>query len=264
MEQICDYRRWAPEKTRFQPVTNLCLLPGQLQNLSETGRLRGSKCGTGMVLLVDEGEYDALYFHLEGFQPLYLPEQKKPYMAELLYRTDREGEIEEAERLLQASGFFRRTRCIHFTAPLCSIEPEEHGIILAQATHLNAVRGLWEQHLSCYDFHEDSRARLAKLIEQNKICCALNNNGDVCGAMMLDIQQRRLSCRHLVVHPDYRGKGLGQKILHFAFAHGLKLGCRTASHWVAEDNLPSVAMHRKLMKQTNRMMAQYVLEKRSK
>lgn len=285
MEQIFDYQEWVSNLPQNQVnkgwMSNLYLMPAQLQTAAKEHRLYGQVLPSGgFVLLTDEGAYDSLYFKIKSVDEFTFMKREKPVMAELVYQDKQWSTMQMLEEMLLAKDFYLRARCVQFAKKLTSCENAyvhgenaiadsaktfskkygEYQIIPAVEADKEQILKLWQDLLSPYDFHDSSKAELDENLAKGRVICVRDAAEKVCGASYFDQQGRRFSSRHVVVDPAHQGKGLGAALLAFSEAYGILAGCRNVTGWVALDNDSSLAIHRKWMEETDRKLAQYVLE----
>lgn len=271
MEQIVDYKEWiASEKqTDRKWLTNLYLMPDQLQMLAEEKRLYGQKLPAGgFVLLVDEGEYDSLHFKVKSLEEFSFDKREKPVLAEIVYRESKQQEIQVLEDLLAANGFEIRARFVQFIKNLPKEESswaeekqhDEYKIARGTLADKEVILKLWQELLEPYDFQDFCKEKLDEYLLDGKIFCAKDISGIVRGACLFEQHGKRYSYRHLVVDSAHQGKRLGSALLRYCEAYGIHRGCRSAAEWVALDNYSSLAINRRQMQESDKKMVQYVLE----
>lgn len=274
MEKINDYKCWAQSLNiklkNKESLSNLYLMPEQLQSISREQRLCGEELiSGGFILLVDEGEYDSLYFKIKSVEDFKFQKQQKPVLVEIVYMDNKEEEIQIMKEMLIENGFYMRVCCVQFSGSLREVENarfekemiyKDYRISPGTREDKDVVLRYWERMLSPYDFRDRCKAEILTNLENQKIICARDKNNNVCGASFLALDGRNISNRHVVVDTDHQGKGLGKALLSYGEMYGAESGCKSMTGWVALDNEASLTVHRKIMKETNRKLVQFVLE----
>ena len=72
--------------------------------------------------------------------------------------------------------------------------------------------------------------RLQKMIENNYLCIGVFNNKKLIGISGLWIIQKYYTGKYIepdnvVIHPDYRGKGIGEMMSKWIDEYAIKIGC---------------------------------------
>ena len=88
-----------------------------------------------------------------------------------------------------------------------------------------------------------------KLIKKSHVL-ALYDKDTIVGSLTL-VEMYKLSgfkgsLEHLIVHKDYRGQGLGKKLMNYAIDLGKKLKMEALFLTVDTDNIPANSLYKKL------------------
>ena len=78
------------------------------------------------------------------------------------------------------------------------------------------------------------RADYTALIAEGSVYVAAYE-GDVCGVLVLKYAERHVLIENVAVHPDYQGRGLGQKLMRSAEQRAAKAGLKEV--WLYTNEL---------------------------
>ena len=97
---------------------------------------------------------------------------------------------------------------------------------------------------------------------EHNVLCLVNSNDIVVAAILWNDRGKVRNYGHVAVLSEYRHKGLGSIIMRYSIYDAIKKDMKVFKSWVAEDNVASLAMHRKLGFIKNGMISyQYLFER---
>jgi ribosomal protein S18 acetylase RimI-like enzyme len=85
----------------------------------------------------------------------------------------------------------------------------------------------------------------AKVIRQHDVF-VLTVCEKIIGVLVLIKQEEMLLLDNVAVHPDYQGRGLGQRLITFAENEAMNAGCKTLTLYTNEQMTENIELYKKL------------------
>jgi len=227
----------------------------------EAERVAVSLTEQGLLVFVDEGSYERLFYYLRKQNTDCFPRVSaaKPTVLEELDSSGRRGAyIELLGERLAASGWRMLARNLQVSSALdgrrteieASFQASKEGIMsqglrLGLGTRENSdeVIHLWKQYLRPSDI---PRIHLAFAEDENqRVICAINDQGAVCGVNWWSYRGLTCEVRHTVTHPDYLHRGIAYSLLMASLYAACQDGCAQATTFIDQENSKSLHLYEK-------------------
>ena len=224
---------------------------------------------SGCLFLIDEGNYDDLYYLIKKGTLINLSGNKRNILInDSLIVKEVFNREENINNLYINSGF--KLESVNYLL-LLDIDKKlsdlnkkleickpiiDYRIINSDIKKydIHEAKKIWKENLKETDIPLDHYhfGNLIALIHDNRIIAVawydLNKRGD-------------LEWRHIVVDKQFRGMGLSKFLFYNCLKITVKDGVKRAVTWVESENYVSLEMHRSIgFVKTNRVSAQYVLK----
>ncbi|WP_070972113.1 GNAT family N-acetyltransferase [Vibrio sonorensis] len=106
---------------------------------------------------------------------------------------------------------------------------------------------LWSETEAMLLRDADSREIIEKYLKRNPNLSFVSLDGEnIVGAILVGTDGRRGYVQHLAVNPNYRGKGLGAKLISAAVEALSEIGIAKTHLFVANENINAQAFYEKL------------------
>lgn len=227
---------------------NCLFLKQDIIDLTESKNLFYKNVHNGILFFKNEGDITYLYYFLESIKNIDLSSLDGNIMIELIDRRklDRTAShVEEWEK-----NAFRRY-CTNEEMVLTLSqenehpysEDEEYRIRFGALDQIDEIEKLWEESLDRISMPLPREEGLTKLIEDNQIVTILDKKNHIVGALQCSVHNGRCLLSHIVVDEDYRGNGLGSRMISYCFVH---IPVKIFFLWVNEDNIGAKALYKRL------------------
>lgn len=273
IEHINEYKALLrANKQRLGTVnTNCMLMTCDMARYIEEGRLFADVFEDGLLVWIDEGIRNNLYYFLRpGAQLPDLRGSKSVLIEEMDRSGSRSAYFSEFEPRLFSAGFSLNRLNLQVERTLTE-SPESSGVIEAQlhadGFSLNRcvsgnvpgdVFALWKAHLDPLDIPQDhlvlhTGESILNLIDRSTGCIA--------ATIWWHHSGRSSECRHIVTNPHFLRQGLAGALLSLWFEDAAHAGATRLLTWINEANVPSLSLFRKHgFSENGRTSRQYLLK----
>lgn len=204
----------------------------------------------GLAIVIDEGSFMRLYFHLSSLSDTNLLESlskqfDKDIIAEII------GTVEITKQLhewLEQNGAKEYSVLERFRAAKLDLvdETADDGFVFNLATEAD-ITSIMDMFSCTFDkriSHLPDYAALKDLVDQNLVFCA-REQYDIAAVVCLErVGKNGLYLYQIAVNKAYQCRGLGIKIGKYAF--GNFDYCKSYVSWVETDNEGSQRLHKRL------------------
>ena len=256
-------------KKRYGRIrTNCQLLSSHFAPVIASRRLRCESCDDGLLMYVDEGDYENLYYYWNPQSPLAVEQKDKPTLLEELVPINGSKDLSDAYYTSAGFSFYRTN--LHYEMQLANVQPRREGVdhakeqgfelIRCESTDLQAkVCDLWRSNLELGDVPLEHMEFLERRNGGVVLIALLDSK--VAGAYWWNDESRGTrSGRHVVTNPKYARRGIASALLEECAIDAAANGIRKISTWISESNTPSISLHTKIgFTATGRVAKQYLL-----
>ncbi len=207
-----------------------------------SGNLYSQCSDTALILLLDCGTHWRIFYHIKGPEAdIHALPADKPLVMELVYKNENEA-VESQLDFWSSRGFrpyIYRLRMNGITERLL-LESESknmHAVKNAVCQQAEQIRGLiaemFDPYLGCIPTLDE----VAEYIKKEEMLVSEDQDGSILGVLHIGSRNSAHFVRHLLVHPDARGKGIAKGLLaHFARSVSGQ-GDGRIQLWVKKDNI---------------------------
>lgn len=238
-------------KLKNKRLQSNCFLGlNELKELSVKDNSRLVTFDDGMAIVVDEGSFMRLYFHLCSLSDINLLESlskqfDKDIIAEIIGTVEGTKQIHE---WLEQNGAKEYSVLERFrAAKLDLVDETDNGDFVFNQAGEADITPIMDMFSCTFDervSHLPDYAALKVLVDQNLVFCARKQD-DIAAVVCLErVGKNGLYLYQIAVNKDYRNHGLGIKIGKFAF--GSFDDCKSYVSWVETDNEGSQRLHKRL------------------
>lgn len=207
---------------------------------------------TGSVLVFrKKPRFYVLYFFISDIKDFSLimrrifQAKNRNYVTDIVYKNNCFAEI---IGVLQSNGFIKRViyERMVLKQKYAYKETSFSGLVHAQ---LSDVDGIYELMYNNFDEFSDqlpSKNEISKAInsDKNDIIILKNNSGLILNMFWFVKQGKTVHWRYWIIHPEFRGKGLGTKLVVQALSRYSE--AERVILWVRDNNPRAIALHKKL------------------
>lgn len=241
--------------------TNCFLLPGEIRDLTDQGRLHYCLSDNDLFFCVDQGAFAQLLFYTHSTGPISPAQQGQlralgcPIVLDLITR----GNQTALEALVQTkwlpAGFQPHSRYLRLVCKAgdflasqnqCPAQSAAQAIRHDAAPLIPEIYALWALSLDPYSIALPTVAELQTLIERRRVSCAVDDNGQLCAVAVANRHGNRVTLQHVSVHPHYRRQGIARRLLAAAMREDLTDGVTGWLLWVAADNEAAIQLYQRL------------------
>lgn len=261
MEKIVSSAQFAARLRDFRKKwgtirTNCLMLPAEIQELAQMGKLSARDCGDVLCFFVREASCSRLFYYMKPDAALPdVSEWEKPVIMDCVYRGDEQAALEKMDMLRWSERGFEpfkrnlRMECTReeFTPPEDQEEKSrQFPVVPLTEDDFEEVHELWsgDQHLYGATFY--TREEFAAACGQRKILGVRLEDGSV-GAVFKANPRGKLSfMEHLVVRKGLRGMGMGRTAACSGIGYQFTgHGADKINFWVDEENTYAISLYRR-------------------
>lgn len=168
---------------------------------------------------------------------------------EIIYRGKNKMPLEHIKYWKKNNFFSHLTRDCYFLNS-ASISPNYsklEGVTIEPPKNKKDIliaKKLIDENLDLYTGDILSLQEIENFVTRGLLFCAYKNDL-MCGMLQADLINNIFWLGHIVVHKDYRGKGLANLLVDNYLNEGLKLQVRQFQLWVIDENIPAVNLYKK-------------------
>lgn len=244
---------WKKKTSCKKPKTNCFLTVSEIGSYIQMGKWKYLETETELYFVFEEENMLYLYFYfMADGKPTTDYHWQKPVMVDFVFRERETKEMETEtlpaweQRSFSLYKKYQRMGCQHLENRDAPWEKEMSGLSYqkAQPADLSQIRELWNHFLDRNDTllpSADETMRQAKC--GNIICCTDGNN--VCGAIYVAVNGKSGLIQHVVVHSDYRRKGIAWNMMEYTFYLMNQKGVTNFKLWVDEKNVAAIKLYEK-------------------
>jgi len=148
--------------------------------------------------------------HLESDLEILLPSLTDEKMVtDLIGMT---GQTERMVSIFTSRGFQVRSTLIRMSATKLTLNADSVLVNYADKKNLQVIQSYFEQYFDKYVEQIPTKTELSEWLSNNNIFCYLED-GVVAGFLIFENVQKTAYLRYWFVHPDYRNKNIGSKLM---------------------------------------------------
>ena len=268
MQRVLDldhYRTLVKDnKARLGKVCSNCkVMSSAFAAPAAAGRLSFARHDNGLLVRVDEGGYATLYYYWRPGAPLPdLPDNAPLYVEET-------GACDEQHQtwLAQAGLHIDKRNgqyVLERPADACADHATDAGLVgcefvrcVDEVLALKVV-ALWERRLKVADIPLEHREFLAT---GDVVYCALDEDGELAGAIWWQDAGKTRLMRHIVVDEHHERRGIARALLSLCATDAWQTGKLRVSTWISDTNAASIALHERMgFRATSRVVWQFSLD----
>lgn len=229
--------------------TNQYMLPDELKEHINKGKLHFHNDDNCLLLLVDRGEFYRAYYYLKSVEYDFSVSFDKPIVQEILYRGPRRFPQEEVQ-FWNKSGFENYIgRDCYFLKP-----PDEPQSLFKEESHVTVdylsrdgyildAQNMIIDYLDTYTGDMLSYDDLRNYAMRSELYGVFIHD-KLAGILQAELKNKVFWLGHMVVKSEFRGLGLSKVLLKKYLQDGMQRNCRQFQLWVINDNKPAVALYK--------------------
>lgn len=276
MERIDSYQQYTDLVNAFKEGKNRCttnklMMRDEITALIEANKLKYAIIDGVLWFFVDEGYFYAAHFHVPAGTAIHLEPQDMDVVVELTGKQGRYNEQWEQE--LIATGCEKGDRRWEWSAPMDEIIDQTKEQLAAREALLKQKRmffrkatrddypeleALWEARLGRHRYVLTAMTDVEwDEIERSGRCDVICDlSGRIIATYVYARQGKTASAYHVVALQEKMG--LGSAILFRLILSAYQEGCTKFACWIREDNMGSIKMHQRVLKQSDKYYWQFV------
>ena len=243
---------------------NCYLMAEELERIISEGRLFYRKNTAGYVFFVDKGHYYQMSLYIDPAISFFVDKKDKPIISEFLGNSAMPEKSRAAADILLNNGFSHSVTTSRMVltideSPESHAEETEYRAAYASVRNAEEIMAVWQTAFDPVVNLLPSREELDVLIQNRNIICAADNRGTIVAALQINYKKSGAWSWHVAVHPEYRGKGIGNILSRMYLSGGIESGINKYFLWVDQQNLSAINFHSKFgYKLENRFCEQYI------
>ena len=261
MQRITDYGEYVTLVNGVKAeYSNSTLMKDRVNSLIDAGRLYYQKTGNGVLILVDEGSYYKGYYHWGDGVFDVEKSDKGILIEEPDFNARRKEKIQAFEQKMKNRGFVLLKNSVQLDIVIneCVEDSGTRAQYLQSRDEYEQVLKLWEEYLNPMDIALDIKYFFGKEEYRNII---VKDDDRVVSTLLGYWNKGKVELHHLVTDSKYQGKGLATEVYRYLFKEMQKEKYKRAIAWIADNNIPSLKLHKKLgFKENGRTCLQYYLK----
>ena len=259
------------KKREGRSSTNKLMMPDEVKDLIEAGKLLYAEEEHVLWLYIDEGDYYSASFYVPADQPVKMHGQDKDVIVDLMGNQTRNND--QWERELIDTGFEKSDKRFEYGCRLDDII-DEAKIQYNVASKFWGRRGFYQRKAVKEDYPE-----LKKLLEtalgrsrhvvtvmtdyeldemENSGTCDVicDSSGKIQAASFY--KKRNTTALGCWSATYYQRSGLGALVVYCTLINAYEKGCKKLSGWIREDNQDSLALNGRTTRPTGKYYWQFV------
>lgn len=230
-------------------VTNNFILVDAYETFISKGKLWVISDEINATFLLDKEDFFQLYFYLNDLNKPITLSSDKPVVMEILYR----GLENKPRHLIDywaKQGYkehLSRDNMVAVWNKLSISDGQDENIKICYASseeELHFTKELFDNALDRYTGDHLSESELRSFMVNNNILCAYFND-ELAGVLQFEIRNKVVWLGHIAIHPEFRGKGIANSLVHNYITLNKSVGNTRYALWVIQENIPAVNLYRK-------------------
>lgn len=244
---------WKKRTSCKKPKTNCFLTVSEINSHIQTAKWKYLETDTELYFVHEEENILYLYFYLPtGGKPTIEYRWNQPVMVDFVFREKETQELEsETLPAWVHRGFtfykkYQRMSYQHLTHGNTPWINADSDLCYKPAgeTDLSQITDLWNKFLDKNDIILPSKTEILQQAEDENIICCMDGN-QVCGAIYVAVNGKSGLIQHVVVHSDYRRKGIAWNMMEYTFHLMNRKGVKIFKLWVDEKNVAAIKLYEK-------------------
>lgn len=230
-------------------LTNNFMLLDDYASFIDSGKLRVISNENNAAFLLDKEDFFQLYFYLNDLNNAIVLSTDQPVVMEILYR----GLENKPHHLIdywKNQGFKEHLSRDNMLATWSKISMPDNlyeNIQIRYASseqELAFTKEIFDKALDKYTGDQLSVSKLGSFMAKNNLLCAYYNH-ELAGVLQFEIKNSVVWLGHIAIHPDFRGKGIANALVHNYITINNSGESTRYALWVIQDNIPAVNLYRK-------------------
>lgn len=253
MKIIESYEEYAAITGKYRKncdYSNVFFLKNQVNSLVNAGKLSFLEADSNLYLFERCEGFSRFYFFINkdveaGALPI-----KDTLVVEFVFNEPAGENQANSVQYLKRLGFKLGRRSIRMTLhnigdfQFEEAKRDQKGIEIryAEESDSETIRKLLLSHFDPKYAYIPAEDELIEIIKSKRIIAASHDN-NIIGFEHFEIKNKVLTCWHILVTPEYQGRGIGRQL--FSESHKRAAGVATSGQiWLREDNKPAMTMYR--------------------
>lgn len=258
------------KKREGRSSTNKLMMPDEVKDLIDAGKLLYAEEDHVLWLYIDEGDYYSASFYVPADQPVKMHGQDKDVIVDLMGNQTRYND--QWERELIGTGFEKSDKRFEYGCQLDDIIDE----VKAQynvASKFWGRRGFSQRKAVKEDYPELRKLQETALGKTRHVVTAMTDyeldemeRGGLCDVICDTdgkiqaasfYKRRNTTALGYGLATYYQRSGLGAYALYSTIISMYEEGCKKFTGWIRDDNQDSLALNGRIMKQTGKYYWQF-------
>lgn len=232
---------------------NCYLMPSELTEIIPSGQLYYQRQRGGHALFWDKHLYTQMYLNINPELPLELTPQEKPVVTDFVGVKLLPEKSRKVAGMLADIGFKETCTSLRMVIDTdFALQGAERvklsggvRIVPAEEGRADEIMALWRTCFHPVDSKLPTMEELVAYLRNGYIFCALDEAGNLCGAVQTEFHKGVALGRHTAVAADGRRKGIGWALKQELFKRAKQLGIKRVYLWVEEGNSAAIEFHLK-------------------
>ncbi len=230
-------------------LTNNYILAKDYQHYIDEGKLWFAKQGSNFYLFLQKEDFFRLYYMVNDTNSKEELDFKENIVLEILYRGEKNFPQKHID-FFYKNGFVNHlTRdCYFLKAEKVNNLIDNKGNVEIKKVNtpelIEFAKNLMDQNLDLYTGDYLTFSELQNFANQGFLYCSFMD-GKPSGMLQAEFKNNTFWLGHIVVHKDFRGKGLANHLVEFYLQEGIKNKANQFQLWVIKDNEPAVNLYKK-------------------
>jgi len=227
-----------------ETISNNYMLPAEVTGLIAEGRLKEWHDDDNCFFFVEkDGGINRLYYLINNLSNKPTIDCRSALVSEILFRGNSGKPTVEIE-FLKACGLKLNLRRDQYAAPITlSIDCEPTFVRTTEDARkvINLFNSTFDKYSGDYinPEHADS------LFESKSLLCDYSQYGEIQGALQISSTGRNAWVSHLVVEREFRGQGVGDKLMSMFVTHAKQQEYKRLMLWVQHQNKAALSLYNK-------------------
>jgi len=202
---------------------------------------------SALILLLDCRTHWRILYHIKGLEAGIVLPADKPLVMELVYRNENETVASQLDfwgsRGFRPYIYRQRMNGVPEKLLLESESKGQHAVKNAAGEQAEQIRAMIAEMFDPYLGCIPSLDEVLEYINKEEMLVSEDGSGNILGVLHIGSKNSAHFVRHLLVHPDARGRGIAKGLLaHFARSVGNQADGRIQL-WVKKDNISARGLY---------------------